>query len=267
MEPLTTVTLASSSFVPWPNELSPLPLARSMPALSPATFAQSVLPVVLTTRLPSLPSNVLPAKGAKRVAGMARNVRAAAVPSASQVRRRLVPVEPGIRTIRVPPDLEGLLNRRAPGGPKIRASSAARRDSRLRRSDRLLLLRISHASSNWGIVPGGFPCGANRIPAIPGWNGQSTLGITPHHKLLLSTLPWAIRAASRWVLYIDVQNERPSPQPPHPPDNTQRPFGLQKSPDAGFLCPCHEGASPNWGNGGGKRGGIVSGLAMPFLCL
>src|SRR5262245_42786325 len=54
------VTLALSSLVPWPKELSEVPLGLSMPVFRPTTFTQSVLPLVLTTRLPSLPSKVLP---------------------------------------------------------------------------------------------------------------------------------------------------------------------------------------------------------------
>jgi hypothetical protein len=63
IEPLTTETLGSSSLVPWPNALSPLPLARSMPLLRPCTVDQSVFPAVLCTRLPSPPSKVLGASG------------------------------------------------------------------------------------------------------------------------------------------------------------------------------------------------------------
>src|SRR6266487_1219658 len=67
MEPLTTVTLASSSLVPWPNELSPVPLARSTPSFRPESFCQSVVPKVvgLVCRLPSAPAKVLPASGGR----------------------------------------------------------------------------------------------------------------------------------------------------------------------------------------------------------
>jgi len=65
IEPLTVETLASSSWVPWPNELSEVPLGRSIPACRPATFCQSVLPKVvgLVRRLPSPPAKVLPVSG------------------------------------------------------------------------------------------------------------------------------------------------------------------------------------------------------------
>src|SRR6059058_1133263 len=62
MDPVTTVTFASSSLVPWPNALSVLPDGLSMPVTRLGALTQSVLPAVLTTRLPSLPSNVLPAR-------------------------------------------------------------------------------------------------------------------------------------------------------------------------------------------------------------
>lgn len=51
--------------VPWPNELSEVPLGTSMPVFRPVTFCQSVLPnaVGLVSRLPSPPANVLPLSG------------------------------------------------------------------------------------------------------------------------------------------------------------------------------------------------------------
>src|SRR6266496_1731592 len=62
MDPVTTVTAGLSSLVPCPKALSVLPEGLSMPVLRPATLAQSVFPGVFTTRLPSLPSKVLPAR-------------------------------------------------------------------------------------------------------------------------------------------------------------------------------------------------------------
>src|SRR6476660_10233879 len=62
IDPVTTVTLVSFSFVPWPNALSFEPLGRSTNVWSPgfpANVTQSVWPAVLTVMLPSLPSNVL----------------------------------------------------------------------------------------------------------------------------------------------------------------------------------------------------------------
>src|SRR6266568_466542 len=60
MDPVTTLTFGSSSLVPWPNELSLVPDARSSPRTRLGAFTQSVLPGVVTARLPSLPSKVLP---------------------------------------------------------------------------------------------------------------------------------------------------------------------------------------------------------------
>ena len=65
IEPVPTVTLMSFSFEPSPNELSPCPVARSAWTVLLVTLVQSVLPAVLTTRLPSPPSNVLPGMLAK----------------------------------------------------------------------------------------------------------------------------------------------------------------------------------------------------------
>src|SRR6266487_1660128 len=64
MEPDTTVTFGPSSLVPWPNELSEAPLARSSPRTRFGAFSQS-LPLALTTRLPSDPSNELPGRFAR----------------------------------------------------------------------------------------------------------------------------------------------------------------------------------------------------------
>src|SRR5262249_2390992 len=65
IDPLTTETAGLSSLVPWPNELSPVPLGRSKPGFRPVTFCQSVVPNVvgLVSRFPSPPANVLPASG------------------------------------------------------------------------------------------------------------------------------------------------------------------------------------------------------------
>src|SRR6266700_1622824 len=60
MDPVTTLTFGSSSLVPWPNQLSLVPDARSSPRTRLGAFTQSVLPGVVTARLPSLPSKVLP---------------------------------------------------------------------------------------------------------------------------------------------------------------------------------------------------------------
>src|SRR5438309_5900610 len=73
------VTEALSSLVPWPNELSFLPLVMSLPIarfgarlatgqrpvnVAIGSLHQSVLGAVLTSILPSLPSKVLPVSGA-----------------------------------------------------------------------------------------------------------------------------------------------------------------------------------------------------------
>src|SRR5690242_9135201 len=62
--------LGESSLVPCPNALSALPLARSKPAFSPATFSQSVVPYVvgLAFRLPSPAAKLLPDSGAEQLA-------------------------------------------------------------------------------------------------------------------------------------------------------------------------------------------------------
>src|SRR5262245_40754011 len=60
--PVTTVTLVSFSAVPWPKLLSCWLLMRSVPITRFGALTQSVLPGVSTTKLPSLPSKVLPAR-------------------------------------------------------------------------------------------------------------------------------------------------------------------------------------------------------------
>src|SRR5215471_13309634 len=60
IDPDTTVVFTSFSFAPWPNELSPVPVGRSTPTDRLGALSQSWLPGVLTTKLPSLPSNVEP---------------------------------------------------------------------------------------------------------------------------------------------------------------------------------------------------------------
>src|SRR5262245_4852971 len=59
IEPETTVTLTLSSFVPCPNELSVWLRSWSCADVRAGALSQSWLPVVLTTRLPSLPSKLL----------------------------------------------------------------------------------------------------------------------------------------------------------------------------------------------------------------
>src|SRR6266545_6645468 len=68
---------------------------------------------------------------------------------------------------------------------------ASRPVSRLRRSDRLLLLRISKASSNWGLRPGTFPCGAYQ-PHDPGLDRSIDPRHHPSQKLLMGSLPLGI---------------------------------------------------------------------------
>ena len=60
MEPLTTLGSGTSSLAPWPNASSLVPLALSVWRTRLGALAQSLLPAVLTVRLPSLLSNVLP---------------------------------------------------------------------------------------------------------------------------------------------------------------------------------------------------------------
>src|SRR6478672_27329 len=62
MDPSTMVTAALSSLVPCPNASSVLSANLSVPVTRLGALAQSVLPVVLTTRLPSPPSKVLPVR-------------------------------------------------------------------------------------------------------------------------------------------------------------------------------------------------------------
>src|SRR6266508_6679906 len=79
IEPVTTLPFGSSSLVPPPKELSFAPLGRSSPRTRLGAVAQSVFPVVLTTRLPSLPSNVLPVRFAPDAAAKKTANTAAAV--------------------------------------------------------------------------------------------------------------------------------------------------------------------------------------------
>src|SRR4029453_11081770 len=88
MDPVTTDTAGSSSLVPCPKELSVFPLGRSSPRTRLGALTQSVLPEVLTTRLPSLPSNVLPDRFAMATETVAR-ASAAATSMTSGRHRRL----------------------------------------------------------------------------------------------------------------------------------------------------------------------------------
>src|SRR5258707_15667776 len=111
MDPVTTETLGLSSLVPWPNELSEVPLGRSKPGFRPFTFCQSVVPNVvgLVSRLPSPPAKVLPASGpehdwvvpvaakshplalsAKLTAGMAMLMPSADAEATNRMRARLL---------------------------------------------------------------------------------------------------------------------------------------------------------------------------------
>jgi hypothetical protein len=93
IEPVPTVTLTSDSLVPLPKLLSVWPVARSTPVVTPPwTFTQSVLPAVLTTKFPSLPSNVLPGKLAPAVPvnPAATASKTAAPPSAIRFMLKLV---------------------------------------------------------------------------------------------------------------------------------------------------------------------------------
>src|SRR6266446_6595028 len=70
IDPLTTLTLGPSSFVPCPKELSPDPLARSIPLFRPETVSQSVVPYVVgdVRRFPSPPAKVLGLSGPRQLA-------------------------------------------------------------------------------------------------------------------------------------------------------------------------------------------------------
>src|SRR5512132_553840 len=89
MDPVTTDTLASSSLVPWPKELSLVPLARSSPRTRLGALVQSMLPAVLTTRLPSLLSKVLPCRLARPGDTSARVETTVAVTARLKPRRNL----------------------------------------------------------------------------------------------------------------------------------------------------------------------------------
>lgn len=89
IEPVTTLTFTSSSFAPCPNALSFLGSATSWPTDRFGALSQSWFPAVLTTRLPSLPSNVLPARFALEAATKttAKSARAVSVSPVVQSRR------------------------------------------------------------------------------------------------------------------------------------------------------------------------------------